>query len=280
MAKNPYEGAVAIVTGASAGIGTELALQLADRGAKVVLAARDAERLEAVAEQCRGQGAEALVVPTDVGDRGACKALIEKTVAEFGRIDVLFNNAGYAVGSELAELEDIELFDRQMRVNFNGSMWCTYFALPHLIKSGGRICAISSVAGWFSMAGNSIYNASKFAMRGFFDSIRQELKPKGVSVTVIYPGYVVTEFFARVENKSGVRRGPEALGFYKKSMMTAATCARITLDATARRKRDVLMTIQAKIGLWVKRLFPGLIDKILIAYRRRRDQKLEQLKTE
>lgn len=280
MAKNSYEGAVAIITGASAGIGAELAFQLAEQGAKVVLAARDAARLEEVAEKCRQRGGEALVVPTDVGEREACKALIDKSVAEFGRIDVLFNNAGYAVGCELADLEDVELFERQMHVNFNGSMWCTYFALPHLLKSKGRICAVSSVAGWIAMASNSIYNASKFAMRGFFDAIRTELKPKGVSVTVIYPGYVVTEFFSRVEDKAGKRRGPKALGFYNKRMMTAEKCAQITLKATAKRKRDVLMTFQANVGLWVWRFFPGLIDRVLVAYRSHRDRKFEKLKEE
>lgn len=276
--KNVYEDSVAIVTGASSGIGRELALQLAGLSATVVLASRNEERLGEVAALCRKHGGgQALVVPTDVADKGACKKLVDQTVATFGRIDHLFNNAGYGITSELIELSDIALFDKLMEVNFNGSMYCTYYALPHLVKTKGRICGISSVAGWFSMAGSSIYNASKHAMRGFFDAIRQEVKPKGVSVTMIYPGYVVTEFLANVQTQEGVERGQQALKLYSEKMTTAKECAQRTLKANAKRKREVLMTTQANIGIWVKRFFPGLLDRLLAGYRNRREERMKRL---
>ena len=275
--KNVYEDSVAIVTGASSGIGRELALQLAGLSATVVLASRNEERLEEVAALCQEQGSQALVVPTDVADKEACKNLIDRTIATFGRIDHLFNNAGYGITSELIELSDIALFDKLLQVNFNGSMYCTYYALPHLVKTKGRICGISSVAGWFSMAGSSIYNASKHAMRGFFDAIRQEVKPKGVSVTMIYPGYVVTEFLANVQTQEGVERGQQALKLYSEKMMTAEECAKRTLKAAAKRKREVLMTTQANIGIWVKRFFPGLLDRLLAGYRNRREERMKKL---
>lgn len=279
MRTQPYAEKVMIITGASAGIGRELALQAAAQGARLVLAARDAARLEILASECRAAGGEAIAVPTDVSDREACGALIQHTLEKFGRIDVLINNAGYGMTADIGDLRDITLVDRLMQVNFNGSVYCTWFALPHLKESRGRIIVMASVAGHFSMGGSAAYNASKFAMRGFFDALRQELAASGVSVTIICPGYVASEFAARVQGGDGRERGPRALGIYSPKIMSAATCARITLAAAASRKREVLMTMQAKIGRWLRLLAPGLMERILIRYRAARDRRMRELLT-
>ena len=268
---------VVIITGASMGIGRELALQLAAQGARVVLAARSEEKLKQLEEKIAAEGGEAFSVVTDVGDKEQCQNLIQQAVERYGQIDALINNAGYGVTAPLAELEDIDLFDKQMQVNFNGSMYCTYYALPHLIKSKGTICGVSSIAGFASMAGSSIYNASKFAMRGFFDALRQEMKEHGVSVTMIYPGYVVTQFAANVKTRKGKTRGKKALGMYNKRMMTAETCARITIKAMAHRKREVIMTFSGNAGIWLKRFFPGLIDWIILKLKQKRQKDLKHL---
>lgn len=275
--RSTFQDKVIIVTGASMGIGRELSLQLAHSGAKVVLAARSEDKIKELENEITGFGHHALGVVTDVGSKESCLALINATLKEYGRIDGLINNAGYGVTSTLVELENIELFDKQMQVNFNGSMYCTYYALPHLVKSRGMICGISSVAGYASMAGSSIYNASKFAMRGFFDAIRQEMKEFGVSVTMIYPGYVVTEFAANVMTKEGETRGKEALGMYTKKMMTAETCARITLKAMLKRKREVIMTFSGNLGIWLKRFFPKTIERVILAYMKIRQKKLKAI---
>ena len=138
---------VVIVTGASAGIGKALALQLARQGARVAIAARRAERLEQVAADCRALGAEVLVVPTDVADEAQCKALVEKTVAAFGRLDMLINNAGTGAEGLLEELPDLTLFKHVMDVNFYGTVYCTYYAVKHLKQTQGRIVNISSLSG-------------------------------------------------------------------------------------------------------------------------------------
>jgi NAD(P)-dependent dehydrogenase (short-subunit alcohol dehydrogenase family) len=147
MQPEAFHDKVVIVTGASAGIGKSMALQLASQGAKVVLAARRADRLEQVAVECRQHGGEALVVPTDISDEAQCKVLVEKTIARFGRLDMLINNAGLAAVALFDEFPDLHLFKHVIDVNFYGAVYCTYFALPHLKQSKGRIVAISSLGG-------------------------------------------------------------------------------------------------------------------------------------
>ncbi len=192
MSTNVFKDNVAIITGASAGIGKELALQLAKQGCFLVLASRDETKLNTVAEECRKLGGKALAVKTDVSDKTQCKNLIDKAVAEYGRIDTLFNNAGITMWAKFDEITDIDMFEKIMKVNYLGSLYCTYFALPHLKKSKGRLIGISSLTGKTGVPTRSGYAASKHAMAGFFDSLRIELANSGVTVSVIYPGFVST----------------------------------------------------------------------------------------
>jgi len=265
MKRDEFRGQVGIVTGASSGIGRALALQLAGQGAKVVLAARRAELLEEIAAACRQAGGEALAVPTDVADEAQCKILVEKTIATFGRVDMLVNNAGMAVIARLEDYSDLDLFKHTMDVNFYGAVYCTYYALPHLIRSRGRIVAVSSLGGKAPAPYNSPYVASKFAMHGFFDSLRIEMMKYGVSVTIVCPYWVVTGFHEAQMDKDGVPRGPRGRAIYTDKMMTAERCAEITLRAAYRRKRELMMGPSCLIA-WLKLLAPGLIDRFVIAF--------------
>jgi short-subunit dehydrogenase len=256
---------VAIITGASSGIGRALALQLAGQGAKVVLAARRADRLELVADECRRLGGEALAVPTDVSDETQCKSLVEQAVAQFGRLDMLVNNAGLTVIALLEDYSDLSLFKHTMAVNFYGAVYCTYYALPHLIRSRGRIVAVSSLGGKAPVPYNSPYVASKFAMHGFFDSLRIEMMKYGVSVTIVCPYWVVTSFHEAQMDKDGVPRGPHGRAIYAEKMMTAERCAAITLRAAEARRREVLMS-PGPLVAWLKLLAPGLIDRFVITF--------------
>ncbi len=188
-----FKDNVVIITGASSGIGREVALQLAAQGAKLSLAARDIERLEQVAAECRQRGAQALAVKTDVSIEAECRALIDRTVSEYGRIDTLINNAGISTWSPFDQLQDLGVLDQLMRVNYLGAAYCTFYALPYLKKSRGRLVAVSSLAGRNGIPARSAYAASKHAMTGFFDSLRIELADTGVSVTVIYPSFVTAD---------------------------------------------------------------------------------------
>ena len=260
MREDAFRGQVVIVTGASAGIGQALAMQLARQGAKVAIAARRADRLEQIAAECRALGAEDLVVPTDVTDEAQCKALVEKTVAEFGRLDMLINNAGLAVVALFEEFPDLNLFRQAIDVNFYGAVYCTYYALPYLKQARGRIVAISSLAGKTALPYNAVYCASKYGMHGFYDSLRMELYRHGVGVTVICPYWVATEFHAAQLNKDGVPRGAaRGRDMYTAKTMSAERCAEITLRAAYKRRREVLMGPGA-LGVWLKVLAPATLD--------------------
>jgi short-subunit dehydrogenase len=263
MKKDAFRGQVVIVTGASAGIGKSLALELANQGAKVTIAARRAERLEEVALECRRRGGEVLVLPTDVSDEAQCKLLVEETVATFGRLDMLINNAGLAASALFDEFPDLCLFKHTVNVNFYGVVYCTYYALPQLKKTKGRIVAISSLGGKAAIPYNTPYCSSKYAMHGFYDSLRMELYQHGVSCTVVCPSWVATEFHEAQVNKDGVPRGARGRIYYTKKTMTADRCAQIILDAAFNRRREVLMA-PGPIAVWLKVLAPGFVDWLAI----------------
>lgn len=253
---------VAVVTGASSGIGAELARRMAAQGAWLALAARDAARLEEVAAECRGLGGRALVVPTDVGEEAQCGALVARTVEEYGRLDTLVNNAGIGMWARFEEITDLSVFERIMRVNYLGSVWRTWHALPHLKRARGRIVGVSSLTGKTGVPTRSAYAASKHAMAGFFDSLRIELMGTGVTVTMAYPGFVSTEIRERAFGPDGKPLGAGNSPVREQEVMSVEECARLILDAAAERRREVVMTRRAKVGMWLKLLAPGVVDRI------------------
>ena len=260
MKADAFRDQVVIVTGASAGIGKALALQLAGQGARVAIAARRAERLEQVAAECRTLGGEMLAVPTDVSDEAQCKALVEKTIAAFGRLDMLINNAGLAASALFDEFHDLSLFKLTMEVNFYGAVHCTYYALPYLKQTRGRIVAISSMGGKAPLPYNTPYIASKYAMHGFYDALRLEVAKHGVGITVVCPWWVTTEFHTAQLTKEGVARGAaRGQDMYTSKMMSAERCAEITLRAAHNRRREVLMG-PGTLTVWLKLLAPGVVD--------------------
>jgi len=263
MASTRFFEQAVIVTGASSGIGEALALRLADEGAWLALAARRADRLEAVAAACRQRGARALAIPTDVSDESACRALVCRSREEFGRIDMLVNNAGLSVVARLEDLHDLQLFRHVMGVNFYGALYCTFHALPHLIESRGRLVNISSLGGKFAIPYNSAYVASKFALGGFSDSLRLEVARHGVSVTLVCPTWVVSEFHESYLDREGQRRGPAGRALYTRRTMTADRCAQITLEAACRRKREVVMG-PGRFLVPLHALAPALTDRLIL----------------
>lgn len=260
MSKQVFRNNVVIITGASSGIGREVAQQLAEQGAWLALGARNVERLEATAAECRRRGGRALVVKTDVSVEAECQNLIAQTVTEYGRLDTLVNNAGISMWTRFDELQDLSGLDRMMHVNYLGSATCTYYALPHLKQTRGRLVGVSSLAGKNGVPTRSGYAATKHAMAGFFDSLRIELAETGVTVTMIYPGFVTSEIRQRAVGADGQPLGKSPVR--EGEVMTTAECARLIITAMTRRKREEVMTARGKLGLWVKLIAPGIVDQM------------------
>jgi short-subunit dehydrogenase len=254
------EGSRIILTGASEGIGRALALELAGRGARLALAARDRQRLESLAQECRARGAEARALPTDVTSQQDCEWLVNETVAAFGGIDVVVHNAGITMWSRFDALSDLSIFERLMEVNYLAPVRLTALALPHLRQSKGLLVAIASLAGLTGVPERSGYAASKHAMIGFFDSLRIELAGSGVDVSVIAPDFVVSEIHKRAIGPDGEPLGESPM--VKSKIMTAGECARRIARAIERRERLVLMSARGKLGRWLKLLAPSVIDRM------------------
>jgi short-subunit dehydrogenase len=250
-----------IITGASGGIGKVLAVKLGQKGANLVLAARNQEALEITAQECVKAGGKAIVVPTDVTNPEACQKLIEDSVAAFGAIALLVNNAGISMWARFDEIKDISMFEKIMKVNYLGSVYCTYYALPHLKQSRGLLVAISSLTGKTGVPTRSCYAASKHALQGFFDSLRIELQDTGVDVLVVSPGFVATDIRQHVLGADG-KPVKASLNNEQQKAMSTEVCADLIIKAMEKRQRELVMTLKGKLGIWLKLLAPKLVDGI------------------
>lgn len=257
-----FNGKICIITGATAGIGLALARLLGAEGARLSLAARNQERLDTIVADLLNEGIDAIAIATDVRSESACRELIQKTVDHFGGIDCLFNNAGLTMLSRFDDLKDLVLFEDIIKANFLGSVYCTHYALPHLKASKGRIVAVSSISGFTGLPFRSAYSASKHAMVGFFDTLRLELIESEVSVTTVFPGFVKTEIRERAFDGEG--NPIEKIFVNEAHSMSPEECASIILDATAKRKSSVVMTLRGKLGRYIKVLFPRLADSMVL----------------
>ena len=260
MAGSIFKDKVVVITGASSGIGRELAYQLAEQGAWLSLAARNEERLSAVAGECQVRGGRAIAIVTDVSEQAQCAQLIQRTMDHYDRIDMLVNNAGITMWANFEDVSDVGFFEQIMRVNYLGSVYCTYYALPFLKKTKGQIIGISSLAGRNGIPKRSGYAASKHAMVGFFDTLRIEIAEYGIGVTMIYPGFVATETRKRALGADGKPIGKSSVR--EDEVMSAERCAKLIIQAAATRKRELVMTWRGKVGLWVKLIAPGVVDRV------------------
>jgi len=190
---NSLTGKVALVTGASSGIGEATAIALAAEGAAVGIAARRADRLDNLRDKLAADGARVATITLDVTDETACRAAVRQTVETLGGLDILVNNAGVMLLGPIVDAET-EDWRRMINTNVLGLMYLTHAALPHLLaKGGGDIVNVSSVAGRVARLGSGVYNASKWAVNAFSESLRQEVTERGVRVVLIEPGAVATE---------------------------------------------------------------------------------------
>jgi short-subunit dehydrogenase len=205
------EGAVAVVTGASAGIGRATARALAAAGADVVLAARRQERLDEVASEIERAGRRALAVRCDVSRLEDLETLRDRTVDEMGRVDVLVNNAGIPGGGDFTALP-IEKIDEVVRTNLLSVLWATRLFLPSMLEQGrGHVVNVASLAGRYAVPGGSVYSAAKHGVVGFSESLYYELEPRGILVTVVNPAFVGTEAFPHTDKPDRMVMKPERI---------------------------------------------------------------------
>ena len=253
----PLKGKVALVTGASSGIGESTARALAARGASVILAARSAEKLDELRRAIVSEGGDALVVQVDVSDRDSVEKAFEKAVSERGSLDVLVNNAGLGLSGRVAEVraEDLRYV---FEVNVVGPLLCVQAALPRM-ESGGRIINVSSVVGKRAIPKVGAYCASKSALNALSDALRVEVAARGISVTSVYPGTTRTSF-----RDNSRRTGDEKRGWRPKGVTPDRVAERIANAAIAKRPpRDVYVTLPDRLFIMGTTLLPSLADRVL-----------------
>jgi short-subunit dehydrogenase len=248
---------VVVITGASTGIGKSYAIALAREGAKIVLAARTASKIEELAEEIKVKyNVETLAVPTDVSKEEEARNLIERALDRFGHIDILINNAGIATYGYFHN-NNIEDLKKIMDVNFWGAVYCTHAVIPSMITRGkGKIVNISSFVGKRAVPVMAGYSASKYALGGFSESLRVEVKKYGIDVTVIYPTSTRTEIVNNALDTGKIKFGANV-------GMTSDRVARETINAILDNKRDHVIGIGENIALSINNRFPSLVDRVL-----------------
>ena len=265
-----FAGKTALVTGASAGIGRALALQLARDGANVAIAARRLDLLEKLGRDIEGFGRSALPLKCDVTREDEVRAAVAAAVAKFGALDVVVANAGFGVVGPVEALE-IEDFRRQFETNVFGVLHTVKASIPELEKSRGRLALVGSVSGHVTVPGTAAYSMSKYAVRSLADALFHELRPKGIAVTLISPGFVESDF-RQVDNK-GVHHPGAGDPYPKWIVMSVETAARKIARAIAGRKREIILTGHGKLAVFLQRHVPGLMSLFfrMTGYRGRRE---------
>ncbi|MFN4234611.1 MAG: SDR family oxidoreductase [Bacteroidia bacterium] len=253
---------VVIITGASSGIGKATAEVFAKQGSKVVLNARNEKLLTEVTEKIKKDfnNSNLLAIPGDVSIESDCKKLIDDTIAYFGKIDILINNAGISMRALFTEV-DLSVLKKVMDINFYGTVYCTKYALPHLIKSKGSLVGISSIAGYKGLPARTGYSSSKFAMQGFLEAIRIENLKNGLHVLVACPGFTNSNIRFTALTADGSMQGDSPLD--EKNMMSAETVALHLYKAIRHRKRDLILTTQGKLTVLLNKFFPAWMDKMV-----------------
>ena len=246
---------VIVITGASSGIGEAMAKVYAAQGAKVVLGARNVQKLQLLAGDIRARGGQAAYCGVDVTKPEECRELIETAVREFGGIDVLICNAGISMRAIFDDV-DLGVLHRLMDVNFWGTVNCCKFALPYLQASKGSVVGISSVAGLHGLPGRTGYSASKYAMTGFLETLRIENLKKGLHVMIACPGFTASNVRFSALTADGKQQG--ATPRNESKMMTPEEVARIVAKGILRRKRLCLMESEGRATHFVKKFAPVL----------------------
>lgn len=253
-----FKDKVVVITGGSDGIGKALADALIRQGAKVAACGRNQDKLYDLQMLHPGKHLHTMVA--DVSNYNDCKNFIDTTIQVFGGIDILINNAGISMRALLKDL-NVEVIQKVMEVNFNGTLFCTKLALDSIIKRKGTIVGVSSIAGFRGLPGRSGYSASKFAINGFLEALRTEMIDSEVNVMWVCPGFTSSNIRNAALDKQGKSQGESPMDESK--MMSSERCADLILKAIEKRKRTLVLTFTGKRTVFMNRFFPSLADKFV-----------------
>jgi short-subunit dehydrogenase len=251
---------VVIITGASSGIGKACAEEFGKKGAKVVITGRNAENLNQTAEGLRAAGIENMFIVADASREEDNRRMVEETLKRYGKIDILINNAGISMRALFADLE-LEVFKKVMDINFYGTVYATKYCLPHILATKGSIIGVSSINGYRGTPARTAYTASKYAMQGFLESLRTEVMKKGVHVLVACPGFTASNIRNAALLANGQPQGESPREEAK--LMSSEEVARHILKATLQRKRDLILTRQGKMAVFLTKWIPGIMDTVV-----------------
>lgn len=258
--KKTLDGKVVIVTGATSGIGKACVRVFGMAGAAILAMGRDQAKLEALEEELGERGFMLRTHLANAASEADNKRMVEAALEQFGRIDMLIANAGISMRAMFEDL-DLEVFKQVMDVNFYGAVYATKYALPHILQSKGKIIAISSINGHRGTPARTAYTASKYAMEGFYEALRTEVMKRGVHVLVVSPGFTGTNIRSNALTADGRTQGesPRDEG----TMMTAEEVATKALRAALSGRRDLVLTTQGKLVVWLNKFFPKWMDTIV-----------------
>jgi len=255
--KNTFRDKVVIVTGASSGIGEATAREFAKCGSRIVLAARSQEKLSSIVSEINAADGQAIYVVTDVTSEKDCRNLVERTIEKYGKIDILVNNAGVSMRARFIDT-DLKVLHRLMDVNFWGTVYCTKYALPHIIEQKGSLVGVSSVAGFHGLPGRTGYSASKFAIHGLLETIRIENLKNGLHVMIIAPGFTTTSIRHNALLADGSAQGESPRDEHK--LMPPEYVARWILKGIRKKKRNKLLTWDGRLTALFQRIIPDFVD--------------------
>lgn len=254
------ENKVVIITGASSGIGKALAENFALRKANLVLAARNVEKLELLKRDLLKNTSQVLIVRTDVSVESDCENLVKQTIDTFGKIDILINNAGISMRALFVQT-DLKVLHQLMDINFWGTVYCTKYALPYLLKSKGSVTGVSSIAGYKGLPGRTGYSASKFAMQGFLEVIRIENLKNDLHVLIACPGFTASNIRNTSLTADGSMQGESPRD--EEKMMTSDEVAKHIIRAIEKKKHRLILTSQGKLTVLLNKFFPRWMDKMV-----------------
>ncbi len=253
-----------IITGASSGIGKALVYEYFKRGFDITMAARNRESMELIAKELDPDLKNILLIKTDVTIEADCQNLIEKSMARFGRIDVLINNAGISMRALFSDLH-LDVIRKVMDVNFWGTVYCTKYAMPHLLETKGSLVGVISIAGYLGLPARSAYSASKFAVRGFMDTLRVENLKTGLHVLVAAPGFTASNVRFSALAADGSQQGETPRDESK--MMSSEEVAFQIAKAVEKRKAELILTfVEGKLSVFLKKFFPRLLEKLTYSH--------------